>query len=67
MSLTKSNQEGTKSNNKIFNDNIDFFIKEDKNVAKKSNTQCKDSNIIFLIVINNTKVDMNNLKDSQEI
>ena len=49
MSLTKSNQEGTKSNNKIFNDNIDFFIKEDKNV------------------INNTKVDMNNLKDSQEI
>lgn len=47
MSLTKSNPEGTKSNNKIFNDNIDFFIKEDKNVAKKSNTQCKDSNIIF--------------------
>ena len=53
MSLTKSNLEGTKCNNKIFNDllrkNIDFFIKEDKNV------------------INNTKVDMNNLKDSQEI
>lgn len=51
MSLTKSNPEGTKSNNKIFNDllrkNIDFFIKEDKIVAKKSNTQCKDSNIIF--------------------
>ena len=51
MSLTKSNLEGTKCNNKIFNDllrkNIDFFIKEDKIVAKKSNTQCKDSNIIF--------------------